>query len=177
MADAQESATLDFKEDPAQAPGGNGRNSDAKLVDFLLDERVCLANGDAGEAHIMLGVVDKVPDPAAYTGTERDPEWLANKVFNGTKPTLRVEVGAIHLKGTRLVWIRIPAALTVYERTKGQASHRVGTACVPLPDAERRALTAARANPDFTAAPSELSIAELDPIAVTEGRSRRAGHG
>lgn len=171
-ADAQESEVLDFKEDPARSAKAVGRNLDAKLVDFLLDECVCLANGEGGDAHILLGVADKAPGPAAFTGTGREPAWLVEKIFNGTKPNLRVEAEIVRYEGARLVWIRIPTALTVYERTKGQATRRIGTSCVPLPDAERRALIAARANPDFTAAVAEAKIEDLDPLAVAEARSR-----
>lgn len=171
-ASAQESETLDFKEDPSRSLKADGRGNDAKLVEFLLDECVCLANGDAGDAHVVLGVADKVPGREALTGTDRDPEWLVDKVFHNIRPSLRVEADTINVEGARLVWIRIPAALTVYERTKGQATRRVGTSCVPLLDAERRALITTRANPDFTAIASELDLDDLDPIAIAEARYR-----
>jgi hypothetical protein len=55
-ADSMESAVLDFKEDPARAAGASGGNPDARVVEMLLDEAVCLANGDGVRLTSSLGL-------------------------------------------------------------------------------------------------------------------------
>lgn len=166
---ALEDETLDFKEDPGRVkPTADG--GDAKLIDMLLDECVCLANGDGGDAHIILGVADKVGGSVAFTGTDRDPQWIEQKVFNNTIPQLRVEVESFDWHGVGLLWIRIPLALTLYTRTKGQATRRVKSSCVPLDDAARRSIQAARANPDYSARAAPISFDDLDQMAVAEAR-------
>ena len=180
---AFESPTLDFKEDPnrVRRTGGSRGNPDAKVVDMLLDASICFANGSAGDAHIVLGVADKQPGADAFTGTGYDPEWLEHRVFEGTVPQLRIEAREILHNGTRLVLIRVPEGLSVYSRTNGAARRRIGTSCEVLSNDERRDLLFSRSNPDFTARSSDLSIDELDPLALRHGRellsARRAAVG
>lgn len=166
--DAQETATLEFKEDPALRDPGK---PDAKLIEMLLGEAVCLANGEGGEAHIVLGVSDKVAGPEALTGTQRQPAWIEQKLANGTKPSLRVEAHPLLFADVRLLWIRLPRQYTVYARTKGQASYRVGTSCEPMTDQARRTIAAKRANPDFSAEASSRSLDELKPAALEAARA------
>lgn len=166
-ADELESSTLDFKEDPAYR---NKDGADAKAVEMLVDEAICFANGSAGDAYIVLGVADKVAGAAALTGTHRDPRYLEKKIFDKTKPNLRVEAAAINVEGSNLIIVRVPAALAVYGRTSGAASHRVGTECKPLDEDTRRRLYYQRANPDFTAQSSNFSAEDLDPEALAAAR-------
>ncbi|WP_137722973.1 ATP-binding protein [Prescottella subtropica] len=171
--DSQESTVLDFKEDPARVPGrpvGRG-NPDAAVTETLIDECICFANGDGGDAHVVLGVSDKRSGPDAFSGTDRDAEWIERKVFDKTRPNLRVEAGAVDYHGHRLLLVRIPAGLSVYSRTTGAASRRIGTDCVPLTEHERRDLHSARANPDMTARASVLTADDLDPLAITRART------
>lgn len=168
-ADALESPTLEFKEDPARNPHSRG-NPDAQLIDVLLDETVCLANGDAGDAHIIVGVADKTAGVEGLVGTDRDPMWLSERIFNGTRPNLRVEADFFEFHAVKLIWIRIPRAFTIYERTKGQATRRVGSQCEPLSAEARRVITAQRANPDLSAQPSGLFEDQLDTVAFSEAK-------
>lgn len=171
--DSQETAVLDFKEDPARVPArpsGRG-NPDAAVAEMLIDECICFANGDGGDAHVVLGVSDKRSGPDAFSGTDRDAEWIERKVFDKTRPNLRVEAGAVDYRGHRLLLVRIPAGLSVYSRTNGAASRRTDTDCVPLTEHERRDLHTARANPDMTARASTLTADDLDPLAITLARS------
>ncbi len=169
---SQETAVLDFKEDPARVPSrpaGRG-NPDAEIAEILIDECICFANGDGGDAHVVLGVSDRLCGPEAFTGTLRDAEWVERKVFDRTLPNLRVEAQPLEHRGHRLLIIRIPAGLSVYSRTSGAASRRVGTDCKPLTEHERRGLRSARANPDMTARATTLDVDDLDPLAITHGR-------
>jgi len=129
-ADSQESQVLDFKEDPATHP--QNRNPDASLTEFLINETICFSNADAAVCHIVLGVSDEKSGTAAFTGTSRSIEWIEQKIFNGTQPGIRVEGTELNYCGQRLICLRIPKGLTLYQRPKGQASIRRGTSCVPL---------------------------------------------
>lgn len=171
-ADSQETAVLDFKEDPARIPGRDSAkgNPDAQVIELLIDVCICFANGDGGDAHVLLGVSDKRSGAGAFTGTTREAGWVEKKVFDKTVPNLRVEAEALEYEGHRLLLIRVPAGLSVYSRTSGAASRRVGTECRPLSEHERRGLVSARANPDMTAAPTALSVDDLDPLALAQGR-------
>ncbi|BAU97151.1 ATP-dependent DNA helicase [Corynebacterium suranareeae] len=167
IADSQESETLDFKEDPSF----KGRGNDAKLVEVLTDASVCFANGPGGDAHLILGIADKTPGTAAFTGTLKATSWIEQRIFANTRPNLRVEAEEIFVNDQRLIWIRIPKAYTLYERTKGQATRRIGTDCIPMSTEDRRVLIAQRANPDHTAVESALSIDELDSVAIAAARA------
>ncbi|TQE43865.1 AAA family ATPase [Corynebacterium phoceense] len=164
--DSQESPTLDFKEDPAVH--AQARNPDAHLIEFLIDETICFSNADGGTAYIVLGVSDKKSGPSAFTGTHRDITWLETKIFDGTRPNIRVEGEALDFNGVRLIALRVPAGITLYHRPKGQASIRVGTSCEPLTEAQRHKIYLDRANPDFSAAPSLRTMSELDPTAIDQ---------
>ena len=167
-ADASEGQHLDFKEDPARSAKPHG-NPDARRLEMLLDAVVCFANAD-GEAHVILGVADKLPGPTAFTGTDADAATLRRRIFDRTSPSLTVDIHEVHVGATRLLHLRIPQGISVYSRKDGAASVRVGTSCEPLSDLARRELAFARANPDATARPSRLSPADLDPLAVATAR-------
>lgn len=168
-ADSLESQILDFKEDPAVHP--QNKNPDADLLEFLYNEVICFANADGGVAHIVLGVNDKKGGPEAFTGTDRSPEWLVEKIYNNTEPHLQVEAFEIKWCGSRLILLRVPRGMTLYRRPKGQVSKRVGTSCVPLGEDDRRAIFLARANPDLTATLSRRGPEDLDPQAIARAKS------
>ena len=119
-----ESQVLDFKEDPAVHP--MNKNPDAGLVEFLVDEVICFSNADGGVAYIVLGVNDKKAGPAAFTGTDRSCDWLVEKIYSKTQPHIQVEASEIERCGKRLIALRIPRGMALYQRSKGQASKRVG---------------------------------------------------
>ena len=166
--DEMETQNLEFKEDPAVHQ--RNRNPDAALVEILADEVVGFSNADAGVGYIVVGVSDRLSGPKAFTGTDRQPEWFERKIFANTQPNINVEASELIFEEARLVVLRIPRGLTLYQRPKGQASRRVGTYGVPLTQAERQEITFARANPDFSGYPSTRAMAELDPIALDQAR-------
>ena len=171
-ADAVESEVLEFKEDPAARQVGARRsgNPDGDIIEKLIDESVCFANGDTGSGHIVLGVADKTPGPAGFSGTAMDPGRIEKKVFQKTEPNLRVEATEFDYRGCRLVLVRIPEALSFYRRKKGQASRRVGTDCTPVPEELRRAISRVRANPDFSNSLSQKATQDIDLASLNEAR-------
>lgn len=137
---------------------------------MILDECICFVNGTGGDAHIVLGVSDKEAGSAAFSGTTADVDELERHVFNRTVPNLRVEASEFLYNETRLLLIRIPSGLAVYSRKSGAASHRVGTDCLPMGEEERHALFLARRNPDVTSRIADVSLSELDPVAIEQAR-------
>lgn len=168
MADSLEGQHLDFKEDPARAARPAG-NPDARLAEIVLDTAICFANAD-GESHVILGVADRTAGPAAFTGTDADPDLLRRRIFDRTQPNLSVEIREFHVGEVRLLDIRVPQGLSVYSRKNMAASRREGTSCVPLTDDLRQQIGFERANPDLTARPTALSISDLDPGAIAHAR-------
>ena len=163
-----ESQVLDFKEDPAVHP--KNKNPDARLVEFLVDEVICFSNADGGVAYIVLGVNDKKAGPSAFTGTDRPCEWLVEKIYSNTQPHIQVEAFAIQRCDARLVVLRIPRGMALYQRPKGQASKRVGKSCVPLTEDERRGIHLSRSNPDLSAGKSWRGPEDLNVQAIERAK-------
>lgn len=163
-----ESQVLDFKEDPAVHP--KNKNPDARLVEFLVDEVMCFSNADGGVAYIVLGVIDKEAGPSAFTGTDRPCEWLVEKIYSNTQPHIQVEAFAIQRCDARLVVLRIPRGMALYQRPKGQASKRVGKSCVPLTEDERRGIHLSRSNPDLSAGKSWRGPEDLNVQAIERAK-------
>lgn len=163
-----ESQVLDFQEDPAVHP--KSRNPDAGLVEFLVDEVICFSNADSGVSYIVLGVNDKKSGPAAFTGTDRPCEWLVEKIYSNTQPHIQVEAFAIQRCDARLVVLRIPRGMALYQRPKGQASKRVGKSCVPLSEDERRGIHLSRSNPDLSAGKSWRGPEDLNVQAIERAK-------
>lgn len=163
-----ESQVLDFKEDPAVHP--KNKNPDARLVEFLVDEVICFSNADGGVAYIVLGVIDKEAGPSAFTGTDRPCEWLVEKIYSNTQPHIQVEAFAIQRCDARLVVLRIPRGMALYQRPKGQASKRVGKSCVPLTEDERRGIHLSRSNPDLSAGKSWRGPEDLNVQAIERAK-------
>lgn len=166
VAQSFESESLDFKEDPAVHE--HQRNPDAKFVQMIIEQCICMVNGDAPVSHVVIGVSDRKSGSEAITGCDRDTDWIESKVFNSTKPNLTVEAFQFFFEDQPLVWIRIPRGLTLYTDTRGGATRRVEDKCRPLSEEERRAITAERHNYDYTAKPSDTEVDDIDPLAFED---------
>ncbi|MDO5730444.1 ATP-binding protein, partial [Corynebacterium sphenisci] len=179
---ALETSVLDFKEDPAMAAHGPKppREPEDTVFRVLTRECICFATGSDGEAHVVLGVADKLSGAEAFTGTAMDPEDIDKKVFNNSRPNLRVETREHEYRGVRLLVTRIPEGLALYAGTDGAATRRVGAGCTPMTEEQRSRLTLDRGNPDWTARRSDADTGDFDPVAMAEARRllaavRRAG--
>jgi len=168
-ADSLETETLDFKRDPhtVTSPSAPG-NPQAKLVEKLIDAVVCFANAHGGR--IILGVDDRTPGPAAFSGTQADPAFLRSRIFGNTKPQLTVPIDEIEFEGTRLLVITVPEGLDLVTDSKGKALIRRGTSCNPLTEDERRAVAHERRNPDLTARPTDRPWTDVSPSAMRQAR-------
>lgn len=170
MPDSLESEILEFKEDPIHNASGNPKKARAQLLEKLIDESVCLANGDAAGGYIVVGLADRKSGPAAFTGTDYEPDDVERKIFNGTRPNLRVEAFNVDFNDIQLLIIRIPEALSLYTRTKGQASKRIGSSCEVLSEEQREAIRIARANPDYSNRLSEADVSDIRLDVIQEVR-------
>lgn len=169
-ADSQESLTLEFKEDPAQRDKKDAR---PKLLAKLIDEAMCMANSEAATGDIVVGVSDKVPGSAAFTGTDVSEEDVASSIFNRTSPNMQVSVTSVDAWGARLVIIHVPEARALYTRQDGAAKQRVADSqfsCKSLTEEQRRAIDVARRNPDFSNEPSDLAVGDLRLAVIEEAR-------
>lgn len=153
-----ESDILDFKED---------RGSRDDLVRHIVDAAVCFANERGGT--IVVGVNDKATGPTAFTATELDPSILRQRINELTEPRLLTDVETIVFADARLLTVQVPEGLDVYATTKGQASRRLGTDCVPMSPNDIARLSYERKGIDWTSerAPS----AELSAIAIAQARA------
>ncbi|MDK8245023.1 ATP-binding protein [Corynebacterium sp. UMB10321] len=175
-ADSQESLILEFKEDPTAREGKGGR---AKLVEKLLNEAICMANSEAATGHIVVGVADRTPGAGAFTGTELGEEDIARRIFNGTKPNMNVQVTAVHAWGTRLVVIHVPEARALYTRGDGAAKRRTADSqfsCQPMTEELRRAIDAARRDPDYSNDPADITVDDLQLPVIEEARRMLREH-
>jgi len=120
--------------------------------------------------YIVVGIRDEPGGPDSFTGTDLDAASIERSIFNKTRPNLRVEASAVDFRGTRLVVIRIPEALSLYTRSQGQAKRRRGKNCEPLSEQERRAISLERANPDYSNGISLSTIDDLELAVVEEAR-------
>ncbi|PFG27796.1 ATP-dependent DNA helicase [Corynebacterium renale] len=180
-ADSQESTVLEFKEDPALNEKSRGRNARAEIIEKLIEESICMANGPASGGYIVVGIADKKAGPEAFLGTDLDEEDVAKKIFNRTKPNMRVDVTPVMLGDVRVLVVYVPEALDVYSRQSGAASKRIGSKCEPLSDEERQALAFERRNPDFSNRVSSSTVEDYSPDVIAEARRllriRREGPG
>jgi len=165
-----ESETLDFKRDPHTVSGPNAPgNPQARLIEELVDAVVCFANAHGGR--IILGVDDRTPGSAAFTGTQADQALLRNRIYGNTRPQLTVPIEEVEFAGARLLVITVPEGLDLVTDSKGKALCRRGTSCAPLSEDARRALAHERRNPDPTARPSDRGWNDVSPAALSQTRN------
>lgn len=160
-ADELESETLDFKQEARNEP---------ETIRVLVDAAICFANLRGGT--IVLGVADDVAGPAAFTGTRLPTDLIRQRLYELTQP--RVVVSAIEQEhaGARLVLVHVTEGMEMVSDTKGRASRRHGSDCLPLSISQAATLNDDRRRFDWSAAPSDLGVADVDEGAVEEARAR-----
>jgi hypothetical protein len=124
-ADAIESVQLDCKEWPKDQERANQKT--------LRETAVCLANGRGGT--IVLGVADRRKTRAdALVGvpSDLDVDHLKKLVYDGTDPSITVEIEELIESGARLLLVHVPRGTPVHTTTEGVAKIRIGKDCQPL---------------------------------------------
>lgn len=153
-----ESATLDFKE---EKPGGSD------TARMIAEAVVCFANGGGGA--LVLGVRDKASGPEAFVGTAWTPDEVTQRVHELTQPPLWVEA-ARHGRHPDVLVVTVPQGTQVHADSRGRATRRIRTDCVPMNPAQIAALEGERRGLDHSGGPSGRSIDEASPEAVATAR-------
>lgn len=156
-----ESETLDFKE-PAQNEGDTIR--------VLVDAAICLANLRGGA--VVVGVDDDVAGPEAIVGTTISTELVRQRIYDLTRPQMVVSALAHEYEGRRVVVVNVTEGMEMVSDAKGRSSRRHGTGCIPLSISQAATLNDDRRRFDWSAQPSDLSLADVSEVAVDDARSR-----
>lgn len=184
-ADEHELSVLDFKETPdtalppdVRAKRNMGRARKA-FFGTLAETSACLANTQGGT--IVIGVRDRAAtraqalqgvDPTIYS-----PEAVRLAVYNGTSPSLTVDVQEHDADGQRLLLVNVPRGAVIHATSSGGYRWRVHDRCEPIQPDTMRAISAARGIYDWSAAPSSLGPEALSgaALAVAAERLRSIG--
>lgn len=160
-ADELESETLDFKQEARSEP---------ETIRVLLDAVICFANLRGGT--IVLGVADDDAGSSAFLGTSLQTDVIRQRLYELTQP--RVVVSAIEHEyaGARLVLVNVTEGIEMVSDTKGRASRRHGSGCLPLSISQAATLNDDRRRFDWSAVPSDLTLADVDDDAVDDARTR-----
>ncbi|ADB54214.1 RNA-binding domain-containing protein [Conexibacter woesei] len=156
-----ESETLDFKQDAG---------SDGETIRVLLDAAICFANLKGGS--IVVGVADDVPGPDAFLGTDISIELIRQRIYERTQPAMVVSAIEHEHTGKRLVIVNVAEGMEMASDTKGRSSRRHGSACLPLSISQAATLNDDRRRFDWSAEPSDLTLADVSETALDEARTR-----
>ena len=121
---------------------------------------------------MVVGVSDRVPGPAAFAGSDLDPDTVKRRVWELTEPRLVVSVGQALYRGVGLVVIDVPQSPDIHADTKGSAPRRIGTSCMPMTPREQDHLRDEKQGIDWSAQPSPRSIDAISPRALEAVRAR-----
>ncbi|MBY3555767.1 ATP-binding protein [Modestobacter lapidis] len=153
-----ESARLDFKT--------VGRSRTDSATD-LAEAAACFANATGG--CVVVGVADRKAGPAAFVGTDLDPDRLQRRIYEVTSPPLIVTVEELPWAGQRLLAITAPRSPEVHQ-IKGKATERIGTACEPMSAVRIAAVVGQRRGDDWSAADSGIPRNAIASRTVDEAR-------
>ena len=156
-ADALENERLDFKRAPTSA---------RELRKLAVEMAVCFANQGGGT--LVVGVEDgRVGRAAAITGIGAlDITRLRREIYDGTDPSILVELEERSEPEGRLLVMHVPRGLPPHTTTAGLGLIRIGDACVPLTG--RRLVELVGSSPEIdpsAVAVDGTSVQDVDPAA------------
>lgn len=160
-ADRLESETLEFK-------SWNERSEarEAQLRE-LRETVVCLANHRGGT--IVLGVADrKRTRRDAIHGVENvDVLDLRRKIYDGTEPSILVEIDEMVEAEGRLLLVRVPRGMPPHTTSEGVGKIRMGKECKPLTGSLLTRLIVRGGQRDLSAEIlPEATLEDLDPTQI-----------
>lgn len=144
-----------------------GRSRNDALRD-LAEAAACFANGRGGV--LIVGVADRIAGPAALVGTDLDPQRTQRRIYEFTEPHLVVTCEAARRHGADMLVITVPASADVHA-VGGRSTERIGSSCEPMSSVRIGSVVAERRGDDWSAEDSEVSLAPVDPAAMTFARS------
>ena len=142
----------------------------ATIWRLLADAALCFANHLGGT--VVIGVSDHVPGPAAFAGSELDPDIVKRRVWELTELRLVVSVKMGQYRGVGLVVIDVPQSPDIHADAKGSAPRRIGTSCIPMTPREQDHLRDEKQGIDWSAQPSRRSTGAISPRALEAVRER-----
>lgn len=175
-----EQQLLDFKETPDTAltpPQRAKRNMGKERKAFLTavaEAAACLANADGGV--IAIGVRDRATSRAeAIQGADPGTyplDAIRLAVHHGTVPPLTVDAHEHEAEGRRFVLVRVPRGAVVHATAAGTYKRRVADRCLPVGEAQMRALQASRGQYDWSARPSRFDEKDISVAALARAAER-----
>lgn len=153
-ADKQEHQGLDFKR--------QGRSRE-ETISILAATAACFANAAGGK--IVVGVKDDEPGIGALVGTDLEPAWVRQRIYQKTKPGLDVIVKEFIYRGTRLLEITVQEGLDVYLADGQAPKRRLEDTCVPMSTGELARLHEERRGTDWSDGESGRPIEDVDDAA------------
>lgn len=154
-----ESEQLDFKVPKATVK---------EAVRDLAEAAVCFANGSGGT--LVVGIRDQPGGPDAVVGCDLDGIELRRQIYETTNPGLVVTVAEHLVDERRLLVITVPEGIDVHSTSRGYASRRLGTSCLPMAPADIARLADDRRGTDWSAAPTDLPIGAVEASAMSSIR-------
>ncbi|WP_152046363.1 RNA-binding domain-containing protein [Aureimonas psammosilenae] len=154
-----ESSTLDFKED-------KGSLGDTERT--VVDAAICFANSAGGM--IVVGVADKGRGPTAFTGCRLQPAAIQQRIYELTTPHLYVSASVSDVRSDCLL-IHVPQSSEVHSDTKGRATQRINTDCIPLTSDDHRRIREEKQGVDWSASPTDYAIDQVDELSIAEART------
>jgi len=125
-----EVAPVDIKEEAGRrSPDGSvtpGGSQNEKAARQLADAMACMANTPGGGA-VILGIADD----GKHVGTELDPEWLRNRIYQITLSKLTISISQAELDGTGILILRTHEAIEPV-RINNKIKWRVDANCVEV---------------------------------------------
>lgn len=155
-----ESETLDFK---SERPSAEDSRRD------LAEASICFANTHGGV--IVVGVNDKASGTAALVGATLEAPDVTRRIHQLTTPPLLIQAEERTVCGVRLLLIFVPESPEIHADTKGRATHRIKTDCVPMSANDYAHAREAKSGVDWSAKASERATTEASAEAVMTARA------
>src|SRR5262249_27438935 len=107
---------------------------------------------------------------AAFVGCDLEPGQVKERIHALTEPPLLVDVGVVMIGGVRVLRIHVPQGIEVHSTTKGLASRRLGTSCLPMRSADVARLSEERRGYDWSASASGRDLSAVHPLAFRQAQ-------
>lgn len=162
VAGSRESEELELKEPVRGSIGDTFR--------LVAEAAICLAN--AGGGTVVVGIDDDASGSGAFVGTDVDVDALRQRVYELVQPPLTLTAYPIRRARARLVVVEVPRGVEIHADTKGRATRRIGTQCLPMSPTDITLLREDRRGIDWSAQPSDRSPEDVSDAAVELARQR-----
>jgi ATP-dependent DNA helicase RecG len=154
-----ETEQLDFK---------LAKDSAKEAVRDLAEAAVCFANGSGGT--LVVGIRDQPGGKDAVVGCDLEVVELRRQIYETTNPGLVVTVAEHFVDEIRLLVITVPEGIDVHSTSRGYASRRLGTSCLPMAPGDIARLADDRRGTDWSATRTDLRVERAEDVAMNAVR-------